>query len=98
MRAHPGLSGINNFVGFLLISCACLATEWPQYRGSSHNGVSGDRIQKQWGESGPKELWRVPCTNGLSSFAVAGDYAITQIRRNIEGADREVCVALDRRS
>lgn len=35
------------------------------------------------------------CTNGLSSFAVAGGRALTQIRRSAGAEAREVCVALD---
>lgn len=74
---------------------AAHATDWPQYRGAGHDGVSRDRIKTQWSTEPPAELWRVPCTNGLSSFAVSGGRAFTQIRRNDGSGDKEVCVALD---
>src|SRR5512140_887194 len=71
------------------------AVDWPQYRGGNHDGISTDRILKAWPVTGPSEVWRIACTNGLSSFAVSGGRAFTQIRRDIGGVAREVCVALE---
>lgn len=79
----------------LILAVAATATDWPQYRGAGHDGVSRDRIKTQWSTEPPTELWRVPCTNGLSSFAVSGGRAFTQIRRNGGSGDKEVCLALD---
>jgi len=39
-------------------------------------------------------IWRVPVTNGLSTFSVSGGRAFTQIRRNIGGTDQDVCIAM----
>jgi len=39
-------------------------------------------------------VWRVPLTNCLGSFAVAGGRAFTQTRRAIESVSKEICVAL----
>jgi len=74
---------------------AATAADWPQYRGPNHDGTSTDRIVKLWPDNGPPEIWRVPCTNGLSSLAVSGGRVFTQIRRSDGIEDREVCVALD---
>jgi outer membrane protein assembly factor BamB len=91
----PPVITLATVFSFLLAVCSSSATEWPQYRGGNHDGTSVDRIQKQWANTGPREVWRVPCTNGLSSFAVAGGRALTQIRRSAGAEDREVCVCLD---
>ena len=73
-----------------------LGADWPQYRGPEQNGTSPERsILKQWPSDGPKELWKTPLTDGFSSFTVAGGKVFTLVQRNIDGASREVCVALD---
>jgi len=72
-----------------------LAADWPQYRGPNHDGVSTDRITKQWSGSVTNPIWLLPVTNSYSSFAISGGRAFTQIRRNIGDVDRDVCVALD---
>src|SRR5262249_30558137 len=82
-------------LSFSLIALATPAADWPQYRGPNHDGVSPDRIKKDWSGSVTNPLWLVPVTNSYSSFAVSGGKAFTQIRRNIDGVDRDVCVALD---
>src|SRR5207253_962503 len=46
-------------------------------------------------EGGPGALWKVPTPNGFSSFVVGGGRAFTLVGRNVEGANREVCLALD---
>jgi len=79
-------------------AAAGLAGDWPQYRGASHDGASPEPIRKQWSSGGPPEIWRVPCTNGLSSIAVSDGRVYTQIRRVVGTKDREVCVALDCRT
>jgi outer membrane protein assembly factor BamB len=77
-----------------LLSACPLFADWPQYRGANHDGVSHDRINKQWSGAVTNPVWRVPATNGLSSFAIGSGAAYTQIRREIGGVQREVCVAL----
>jgi outer membrane protein assembly factor BamB len=56
--------------------------------------VCTDRILKQWPLNGPRVLWRVPLTDGFSSFAVSQGRAFTQVERVIGGTNAEVCVAL----
>ncbi len=82
----------------LLLALAAGASDWPQYRGASHDGTSSDRIKRQWSTDAPVEVWRVPCTNGPCSLAVSGGRVFTQIRRNDATADKEFCVALDART
>ena len=82
----------------LLLPLAILnssAGDWTQYRGPTHDGVSMDRIVKQWSGSVTNPAWLVPVTNGLGTFAVGGGRAVTQIRRTIDDVEKEVCVALD---
>ncbi len=75
---------------FSLAAYAVLAGDWPQYRGASHDGVSPDRIMKQWSGSVTNPLWRVTLGAAYSSFAAGQGKAITQVLRN----SKEVCVAL----
>jgi len=70
------------------------AADWPQYRGPNHDGTTAEKVAK-WPAAGPKVLWKVPTPTGFSSFAVSQGKAFTVVKRNVEGADREVCVALD---
>jgi outer membrane protein assembly factor BamB len=70
------------------------AAEWPCYRGPNHDGVSTDPILTSFPDEGPEQVWKVPLEPGFSSFAVAGGRAFTQVRRPVNGEDREVCIAL----
>lgn len=79
----------------LVFSVAGWAADWPQYAGPNHNRSTPERIQKVFPANGPKTIWRVPATDGFSSFAVSGGKAFTLVMRNIEGAPRETLVALD---
>jgi outer membrane protein assembly factor BamB len=71
------------------------AADWPQYRGSSHDGISSEKILKSWPQTGLRQVWKVPLTDGFSSFAVTGGKAFTILTREVEGAKHEVCLALD---
>jgi outer membrane protein assembly factor BamB len=71
------------------------SVDWPQYRGGNHNGVSTDRIARDWSGSVTNPLWRVSLPNGLGSFTVSGGRVFTKIRRDVSGADKELCVALN---
>ena len=101
MRVALEPHGVSNcetcFVAAVLNLAVCFsvsAADWTQYRGPNHDGTSADRITKNWSGPVTNPVWRVLVTNGLSSFAVSGRKAFTQIRRNINGSDMEVCVAL----
>lgn len=80
--------------------CACLslnatAADWPQYRGPTVDGKSPEAVAAKWPESGPRPVWKVPTTAGFSTFAVANGRAFTLMTRELDGAKREVCVALE---
>lgn len=73
------------------------AGDWPCYRGPTHDGVSTDRITRQWTGSATNSLWTVFLTNGLSSFAVRGGWAYTQVAGDLDQnglPHREYCIAL----
>lgn len=73
---------------------AAAARDWPQYRGPNHDGVSTDRISKQWTGSVTNALWRVFLGNGVTGLTASGGRVLTQVHRDVNGADMEVCVAL----
>lgn len=83
------------FAVALIFGSTTRATDWPQYRGAAHDGVSADRIKTQWDVDPPVEMWRVACSNGYSSFALAGGRAYTLVTRNNGTGDKETCIALD---
>jgi len=94
LRIVPWFSGVWIF----LIGCSgplpSPASDWPHYRGPTHNGISTDRISTNWTGAATNPLWRVTQTNSLSSLAVSDGKAFTQMRRALDHADREWCVAL----
>ena len=72
------------------------AADWPQFRGPNLDSTSPEKLlTKKWPANGPRILWKTPLTDGFSSFTVSGGKAFTLVQREVEGAKREVCVALD---
>jgi outer membrane protein assembly factor BamB len=91
------MSGKRTSLAATLATLALLntnAANWPEYRGPNHNGTTSETVSK-WTGAGPKAIWKTPLTAGFSSIAVDGSIAATLVTRNLEGAPREVCVALD---
>lgn len=53
--------------------------EYAGFLGTNRNAtVTGLKLDTDWTTSAPKERWRVPVGPGWSSFAIAGNSAITQ--------------------
>src|SRR5437870_5899584 len=82
------------FVSFIATQLLAFGSDWPQYRGPSHDGISTETMAK-WPSSGLHNLWKVPTPGGFSSFAVARGRAFTLINRLEEYVGREACIALD---
>src|SRR2546426_6973656 len=86
------------FLGLLLFCHAvALATDWPQYRGPTTDGISPDLISTNWPAGGPPVVWtNMSLTNGFSTFAVSQGRAFVLISKdNGSGILREYCVAVD---
>ncbi len=78
-----------------LAATAGFAADWPQFRGPNLDSTTTEKISSHWSAAGPKQLWKVPTTDGFSSFVVSGGKAFTVVRRTVETVPWEVCVALD---
>jgi outer membrane protein assembly factor BamB len=76
-------------------SAVSRAEDWTQYRGPNQDGSSSEKILKTWPATGLHEMWKVPLTDGFSAFAIGGGKAFTLVTREVDGANQEVCVALD---
>ena len=77
----------------LVLSVA--ASEWAHYRGPDGNGICNEPASLRFNGEGPKVIWKVPVKNGFSSLSIADGKAFTVVTRELEGAPREVCIALD---
>jgi outer membrane protein assembly factor BamB len=76
----------------LILASAAFASDWPQYRGPSHDGSSPESgIVKNWPKSGPKVLWKVPTGAGFAAISVSNDQAFCFIDRDAQ----EVCISFD---
>ncbi len=54
-----------------------------------------ETIRTNWAEAPPHVLWRVPLTNGFSSFAVSSGRAFTLVSATVSGQLTEYCLALE---
>ena len=90
-------TGIPLAAGLLLLCQAgAWATDWPQYRGPTTDGISPDLISTSWPTAGPSVVWtNGSLTNGFSCLAVSGGRTFTLISKLDGGTLREYCVAVD---
>jgi outer membrane protein assembly factor BamB len=65
------------------------------YRGPKQDGISLEKADIQWSGDGPRVVWQTPINTGFSSFAVSDGKVFTQVVREINSANREICLALD---
>jgi outer membrane protein assembly factor BamB len=72
-----------------------LGDDWSQYRGPNQDGISPERILKEWPQTGPEQVWKIPLQNGFSSIAISQGKAFTLVSRNVQGQSREMCIALN---
>ena len=86
---------MNRLLPLLALTLTAHATDWPMYRGPKGDGSTPDKLPMVWPAAGPKQLWKVASTNGLSSFAVGGGKCFTLEGREADGAPQEVLVARD---
>ena len=59
----------------LALAGACLAADWPQYRGPASDGKTPEPIRTDWAAVPPKVLWKVPAGVAFGTFAVVGERA-----------------------
>ncbi len=84
----------NTFLFCLLLITVGIAgaTDWPQYRGVSRDGISKETgLLKSWPAEGPKVMWKVPIGEGYSGISVVQGRIYTMDAR---GSD-EFVVCLD---
>jgi outer membrane protein assembly factor BamB len=74
------------------------AADWTQFRGPNHDGSSSETISLQWPQSGLPQVWKTPMQNGFSALTIGGGKVFTLVTREVDGADQEVCLALDANS
>ncbi|HLX62717.1 MAG TPA: PQQ-binding-like beta-propeller repeat protein [Planctomycetota bacterium] len=85
------------FCALACVICAGIpASDWPNFRGPNHNGISDEALpNKDWKAKPPKELWRITMTDrGYAGPSVAaGKMFILDHKEN-----REIVRAIDIKS
>ena len=88
----------NGFIAFALTIGATITQggDWTQYRGPNFDGSSSEKLNiPAWPSVGVKAVWKEPTRLGFASFAVAKGRAFTIVMEEVDGVDREFCLALD---
>jgi outer membrane protein assembly factor BamB len=68
--------------------------DYPEFLGPRRRAVvAGSQLAREWERSPPREIWRRPIGAAWSSFAIVGDYAVTQEQRG--NNELVVCYELD---
>ena len=75
------------------------ASDWTQYRGPNFDGSSSEKLNiAAWPSEGVKAIWKAPTRLGFSSLSVAKGRVFTIVMEEVDGVDREVCLALDNKT
>ncbi|MEM8733975.1 MAG: PQQ-binding-like beta-propeller repeat protein [Planctomycetota bacterium] len=61
---------------------AARETDFPQFLGSSRDGIVDASVSADWTATPPEIIWKKPIGEGWSGFAVQGDVAITMEQRD----------------
>ncbi|HWD17810.1 MAG TPA: PQQ-binding-like beta-propeller repeat protein [Verrucomicrobiae bacterium] len=81
---------------FLGISLGSLpAANWSQYRGPNSDGSSPEKIRTNWAAAALQPVWKTPMPNGFSAITFGGGEVFTLVTAEVDGAEQEVCEALD---
>jgi outer membrane protein assembly factor BamB len=68
-------------------------TDSPSFRGADRTGrYHVPELNSNWHEQAPRELWRHPVGRGWSSFAIVGEFCVTQEQRS--SCEAVVCYEL----
>lgn len=83
LPAQPAVASPTGGTPSIAIELAPTPHDFPQFLGPNRNGVitSGLRLSDDWKNNPPRLMWKKPVGAGWSSFAIVGDYAITQEQR-----------------
>ena len=82
-------------LSFSLLAFTLNAADWPQFRGAQHDSSSPEKILTTWPQEGPSVAWKAQLGPSFGGFAIGGGRAFCFIQRSVDGADKEVGVALD---
>ncbi|MDG2123713.1 MAG: PQQ-like beta-propeller repeat protein [Verrucomicrobiales bacterium] len=77
----------------VLSSATAAAADWTQYNGTNSDRATTEQLPST--KLPKKPAWKTSTNTGFSSFTVAGGKAYTLVRDEIEGIEREICLALD---
>lgn len=71
------------------------AADWPNYRGPDHNGITNETDwNSDWGDSGPKVLWKKSIGIGFSSITVADGRAYAMGNTG-KGSEKDIVYCFD---
>lgn len=97
-RRRGGVLKVAGWMMAWLMGCGgyALAEDWPVYRGVNHDGISVETDwTSDWGEEGPKVLWRSKVGTGYSSFVVSEGRAYTMGNSGKKGEQTDTVFCFD---
>ncbi|MGY8686310.1 MAG: hypothetical protein ACKVHP_01020 [Verrucomicrobiales bacterium] len=76
-----------------LLVASSVQAEWPQYRGPQSDGTTAEALTGKISLGEPQ--WKIPLHTGFSSFVASGDLVLTVVRRELEGNEHEMLLAIE---